>query len=39
MPVIDTNGMLHIALSGSVLGRMLNLFGEAIDGKGTIQTS
>jgi F-type H+-transporting ATPase subunit beta len=39
MSVIDTNGMLDIALGGVLLGRMLNVFGEAIDGKGTIEAS
>ena len=33
MPVFDTGGPIRIPVGQSVLGRMLNIFGEPIDGK------
>jgi len=33
MPVSDTGGPIHVPVGKSVLGRMLNMFGEPIDGK------
>ena len=33
MPVSDTGGPIHVPVGKSVLGRMLNIFGEPIDGK------
>ncbi len=36
MPVEDTGHGLEIPVGEALLGRMLNVFGEAIDGKGSI---
>ncbi len=33
MPVQDTDTMLQMPVGNCLLGRMLNVFGEAIDGK------
>lgn len=38
MMVRDTGGMLRVPVGRALLGRMLNVFGEAIDGQGPIQT-
>ena len=37
MPVEDTGGVLQMPVGKALLGRMLNVFGEAIDGKGAIE--
>lgn len=36
MPVRNTGNMLQIPVGNALLGRMLNVFGEAVDGKGPI---
>ena len=36
MPVRNTGTMLQIPVGNALLGRMLNVFGEAVDGKGPI---
>jgi F-type H+-transporting ATPase subunit beta len=36
MAVIDTGGRMQMPVGEALLGRMLNVFGEAIDGKGAI---
>jgi F-type H+-transporting ATPase subunit beta len=36
MPVVDTGGPLRIPVGPGVLGRMLNVYGEPIDGKGPL---
>jgi F-type H+-transporting ATPase subunit beta len=33
MPVFDTGSSLHVPVSADCLGRLLNLFGEPLDGK------
>lgn len=38
MPVTDTGHTLEIPVGEVLLGRMLNVFGDAIDGKGEIET-
>ncbi len=38
MPVQDTGNMLQMPVGKPLLGRMLNVFGEAVDGKDAIQT-
>jgi F-type H+-transporting ATPase subunit beta len=37
MPVQDTGAMLQVPVGESLLGRMLNVFGEPIDGRGPIE--
>lgn len=37
MPVTDTGHALEIPVGGALLGRMFNVFGEAIDGKGSLE--
>jgi len=36
MPVYDRGGPLHVPVDGSCLGRMLNVFGEPLDGGGAL---
>ncbi len=36
MAVVDTGGRMQMPVGEALLGRMLNVFGEAIDGKGAI---
>jgi F-type H+-transporting ATPase subunit beta len=36
MPVYDRGGPLHVPVHPSCLGRMLNVFGEPLDGAGTL---
>ncbi|HEX7649457.1 MAG TPA: F0F1 ATP synthase subunit beta [Noviherbaspirillum sp.] len=36
MPVYDRGGPLHVPVDRSCLGRMLNVFGEALDGGGPL---
>jgi F-type H+-transporting ATPase subunit beta len=38
MPVRDTGATLQIPVGEALLGRMLNVFGEALDGAGPIET-
>jgi F-type H+-transporting ATPase subunit beta len=38
MPIYDTGAPLHIPVAQSCLGRMLNIFGEPLDGNGPLQT-
>ena len=33
MPVYDTGAPLHVPVSAACLGRMLNVFGEPLDGR------
>ncbi|HEB77583.1 MAG TPA: F0F1 ATP synthase subunit beta [Methylothermaceae bacterium] len=37
-PVEDTGAPIRVPVGPQVLGRMLNVFGEAIDGRGAIET-
>jgi F-type H+-transporting ATPase subunit beta len=38
-PVIDTGDMLQVPVGKGLLGRVLNVFGDAIDGKGPLEAA
>jgi len=39
MPVVDTGGPVSVPVGKETLGRVFNLLGEPIDGRGTVETS